>query len=284
MNQSRKKKTTESARASEKKKQSVVTGRLEMRAWEDALYPLGIYYVLSTIFMILAEGFIGGGRSNYMLWQVASTAMTLPIFYFMFYRPDTILYPNPFRFRKELVPKTLMIVVVSMLLGVGLNNLLYLSPLAKLSTGFIEANTSFYGGGIGWRLLGSGLLIPVLEELVYRGVIFQRIKRHKGFIWGAFWSALLFGLMHFNVMQFIYGFLFGMALALFVEYTGHLYGAIVGHMAANLFAIVRTETGFLGETASGQWWSWLITAGFVLLAVLGLYFIAKKTGVCDRKS
>ena len=34
MNQSRKKKTTESARASEKKKQSVVTGRLEMRAWE----------------------------------------------------------------------------------------------------------------------------------------------------------------------------------------------------------------------------------------------------------
>ena len=84
MNQSRKKKTTESARAPEKKKQSVVTGRLEMRAWEDALYPLGIYYVLSTIFMILAEGFIGGGRSNYMLWQVVSTAMTLPIFYFMF--------------------------------------------------------------------------------------------------------------------------------------------------------------------------------------------------------
>ena len=90
--------------------------------------------------------------------------------------------------------------------------------------------------------------------------------------------------MHYNEKQFIYGLLFGIALALFVEYTGHLYGAIVRQMTANIYAIIRTETGFLGETASGQWWSWLITAGFVLLAVLGLYFIAKKSGVCDRKS
>ncbi len=59
-----------------------------------------------------------------------------------------------------------------------------------------------------------------------------------------FLSALLFGLIHFNIVQFVYAFLLGLVLAAFMYKSGHVYAAMIGHITANAFAVIRTRPVF----------------------------------------
>jgi len=58
-------------------------------------------------------------------------------------------------------------------------------------------------------------------------------------------SALIFGIMHVNLVQFLYAAVIGLFLAFVLEKTGKLSMAVFGHIAANLVAVLRTETGRL---------------------------------------
>ena len=58
-------------------------------------------------------------------------------------------------------------------------------------------------------------------------------------------SALIFGIMHVNLVQFLYAAVIGLLLAFVLEKTGKLSMAVFGHIAANLVAVLRTETGWL---------------------------------------
>ena len=51
--------------------------------------------------------------------------------------------------------------------------------------------------------------------------------------------------MHVNLVQFLYAAVIGLLLAFVLEKTGKLSMAVFGHIAANLAAVLRTETGWL---------------------------------------
>jgi hypothetical protein len=56
-----------------------------------------------------------------------------------------------------------------------------------------------------------------------------------------------------------------------MEHTGHLYGAIAGHMTVNLISVVRTETGILDATVDGSAFAWTISIAFLIVGVILLY-------------
>ena len=58
-------------------------------------------------------------------------------------------------------------------------------------------------------------------------------------------SALIFGLVHANLVQFLYAAVLGCLLALLYEKTGFFYVPVLGHIAANTVSVVREETGWL---------------------------------------
>ncbi len=58
-------------------------------------------------------------------------------------------------------------------------------------------------------------------------------------------SALLFGALHFNLVQLCYAAVLGLLLAHIVERTGSLIAAAAAHMAANLASVLWTETDWL---------------------------------------
>ena len=66
----------------------------------------------------------------------------------------------------------------------------------------------------------------------------------------------MFGLIHFNIVQFVYAFLLGLVLAAFMYKSGHVYAAMIGHITANAFAVIRTETGILDNTLDGSVMAW----------------------------
>ena len=89
-------------------------------------------------------------------------------------------------------------------------------------------------------ILSSGILAPISEELVFRGCIFNIIKRtHKEMI-AMIVSAIIFGIIHMNITQGIYAAMLGIILAYAYIVTKTILIPIIMHMSANLISVFIT--------------------------------------------
>lgn len=245
---------------------------LATKIW-NMLYPIGMYYVVIVCMMYGLQTFLGVDEKWYMVRQIIASLVALPVLY-SFYRYDRIMKSYEriqFLIGKKMLRLTIGIILSVAFLSVGLNNLIALSPLIDLSAGFQEANAKFFGGKLIFELLGSALLIPIVEELLFRGIVYQRGKRDFGVVIGALLSALAFALLHFNAVQGIYGFFLGIVLAFAVELTGHVYGAMIGHITANFLAVLRTETGCMDWMIESKEWNRYLLSGMILLIGILLF-------------
>ena len=88
------------------------------------------------------------------------------------------------------------------------------------------------------QLLGLGVLVPLAEELIFRGLIYTRIRKRIPAGAAIFFSALLFALFHGNVIQMIFAFPLALILAWLYERSGWFACPLAFHMGANLTAII----------------------------------------------
>lgn len=87
------------------------------------------------------------------------------------------------------------------------------------------------------QLVGLGLLVPLAEELIFRGLIYERMKRFFSVKVSVLLSALLFALYHGNPIQMIFAFPMAVALAVVMEHGGSILFPVLFHMGANLAAV-----------------------------------------------
>ncbi len=107
---------------------------------------------------------------------------------------------------------------------------------------------------VGFRVVGSALLVPLVEEMAFRGYLLRRLaaadiegEDARRFSWVAFLvSSAAFGLMH---GRWLAGAVAGMAYALAFYRRGKLGDAVVAHVTTNgctaLFVLI-----------TGQWSLW----------------------------
>lgn len=81
------------------------------------------------------------------------------------------------------------------------------------------------------------LLGPVLEELLFRGAITRELLRKFRPGMAIFISGLLFGLIHFNPVQTVFGFLAGMLLAWLYWRTRSVIPCVVVHVLNNSLSV-----------------------------------------------
>jgi hypothetical protein len=85
---------------------------------------------------------------------------------------------------------------------------------------------------------------PLVEELIFRGVLFPAF-RDLGFPRFAFWgTSLLFGLSHFNATAFVPLTAFGAMLAWAYARTGNLLTSWVAHVLFNLAPFIMVMMGW----------------------------------------
>ncbi len=89
-------------------------------------------------------------------------------------------------------------------------------------------------------LILYGVVSPLVEEIVFRGIIFNRIKKFYSVTKAVIFSALLFGAFHGNLPQFAYGTCMGVLIALCYEWTGCFYAPLLFHAAANVAVFLAT--------------------------------------------
>ena len=78
------------------------------------------------------------------------------------------------------------------------------------------------------------LVSPVIEEMIYRGILYRSLKPETGRAAAAGISALLFALGHRGWARMGLSLLFGLGAAWITERTGRLRGAALAHIGWNL--------------------------------------------------
>lgn len=104
-------------------------------------------------------------------------------------------------------------------------NLCGLTAMEQLETASAQSTTIS-------MLLYSGFFAPVAEELIYRGFVLRSLEPY-GKTFAIVVSATLFGVMHGNLFQMIFGFLAGLVLG-YTAITYSIRWSILLHILNNL--------------------------------------------------
>ena len=131
--------------------------------------------------------------------------------------------------------------VMSVAFTVGLNNILLLTNIAEYSDAYQESAELLYMPSLGVQLLCLGVIYPVMEELIFRGVVYKRMRANTMAGIAMFSSAIFFGLYHGNSVQFVYGTFSGVMLAYFCEKFSTIKAPILAHVLMNITAVILTE-------------------------------------------
>ncbi|WOO34669.1 type II CAAX endopeptidase family protein [Anaerocolumna sp. AGMB13020] len=99
--------------------------------------------------------------------------------------------------------------------------------------GYGELIDSLGMGNTFISFLYVGLVAPIAEELIFRGVTFNKARKYMPFLAANFAQALLFGIYHMNLIQGLYAFAMGLSFGL-IRRAYSLIGAILLHMTVNI--------------------------------------------------
>ena len=150
----------------------------------------------------------------------------------------------------------------------------------ELFNRIFESDFGIWGG-----ILRVVILAPVVEELIFRGVIFSGFQRNYHAFWAVFFSALLFALFHLNPWQFGPTFLLGLILGWVRLRTGSLLAAIFTHALHNgmIFLIVYCKiTPEAILLPASRVLDYIICLAIVVVGVILLHYVNQKRKSADK--
>lgn len=146
------------------------------------------------------------------------------------------------------------------------------------STGVMAHEFNVYEFAI--SILCTGIFIPIVEEYVFRGVIFSYLRRY-GLAFGVVASAVIFGIAHASPTQSVYAFVFGVFSALVMAVTGNIKTSILFHAGNNLTTIFL---GYLLGGTDAKTFN-IISSVYLLvvsaIGIYGIYAFCKKDGIAE---
>ena len=130
---------------------------------------------------------------------------------------------------------------------------LFLAGVGAVHADAVAADASAQAGRVSLPLgiLIYGILSPLAEETVFRGITLQRLyllchenkSRKTAFLLAAGLSSLLFGVYHGSLVQGVYAAAMGFLFCLFLALGGNLFGVIVLHGGANVMTLFLSQAG-----------------------------------------
>ena len=248
---------------------------------------------VSSVRMILGSGsfYIGGVTGSIVNSVVSNTPLILMIsaavtfcIYLLFYRKRKADLKSFCRIRM-LKPLYMLLLI---LFGLSLNILLefiltIFSTLDFFKNQFENYNDLYaqlLGGGFLLSLLGAGILVPVFEEFLFRGLVFGELKKITNVKAALILQAVIFGIYHMNLIQGSYAFIIALALGFLYYKSGSLLAPFLLHITINSSSIVMSRflTDEMLQNSSAP-----VLLSSVVLFVFSTAVLLKKANVSNRK-
>lgn len=131
----------------------------------------------------------------------------------------------------------------AVMLSLALSSLIFSAHIDNIAGSYEDVAGRLLQGNVIYRLAVSGVIVPAAEEIIYRGLVYGRALREFGRAGAIVISSAAFGIFHFNLVQGIYAFLIGMALAYFYDKYENLKVSIYMHMAINIVSVLLEYYG-----------------------------------------
>jgi uncharacterized protein len=126
------------------------------------------------------------------------------------------------------------------------------------------------------------VIAPIVEELIFRGVIMHGLMRNYSKGTAIFFSGLLFALFHMNPWQFSATFILGIILGWVMVRTRNIGLCIAGHGINNLLVLLSvTYSHQIAQSSFLQLSTYsvmIISLFLVILSILLMYRVTVKTG------
>lgn len=97
--------------------------------------------------------------------------------------------------------------------------------------------SAIYESSVILQIAAAGIVAPVVEELIFRGLIYKRIKEISNIKTAAVLSAVIFGVFHGNWVQAPYAFFIGLAAVFVYEKYKSVMAPILLHISANMASV-----------------------------------------------
>lgn len=177
--------------------------------------------------------------------------------------------------RRERPRNYIIALLVSCCAVLGLNLLFDLTGIIDNSAAYQAVAAGQLSASLAVGLICYGIISPLAEELVFRGIVYNELKRSYRLPLAMLISALLFGLYHMNPVQGGYGFIMGLLLAYLYEYFGSFLWPVLVHMLANSLAYILSNTS-LSTTVIRSWPAAIVCAAVTIVGIKLLGFDKKK--------
>ena len=119
-------------------------------------------------------------------------------------------------------------------LSLGLNNLIFIGNLSDMSESYQATMEAFYSSPLAIQIVVLVVLVPVSEELVFRGLLFRRLRERASYMQAALY--------------------------------GSVKAPIAAHMVMNLFSVLATEYNLTDWLAHDQMRIGIVTVGCAFVA------------------
>ncbi len=107
-----------------------------------------------------------------------------------------------------------------------------------------DTQDALLGSNLVIQLIGLGIVIPVQEEVLFRGLVYQRLKDYnKGWV-SILLASAFFAVYHGNALQILFAFPMSVLITWIYEKEKVLLAPILFHMTVNLSSVLITLKGW----------------------------------------
>lgn len=155
------------------------------------------------------------------------------------------------------------LIILGVILSLMYNVFAYYLNFA-LKTSLFDNNSN-----IAVTLLSTGILGPIIEELMFRGIIYNELKSKYSNMKSILITTIFFAIIHINIIQILYALIIGFILVFVYEKYNNIKAPIILHMASNI-----TTTLFLPLLIKNNL---IINYGIFIFSLILLIILKKYT-------
>lgn len=248
----------------------------------DFALTYGILFLMQMLLNLAMNGFLKS-KAGWFLEYASPVAVYMDAFgtficaivFYVLYKKEKILPISAIverRINKRFYKDSFLIGGFGIAVALFLNLVFTYLQLVSASQTYQEVANVQYSVPMLYGLIIYGVIKPVEEELLFRGLIYGRMRQYYPLMFSVPVSALIFGACHGNLIQLLYGFVMGCILAVLFEKYRSIKANILFHSMANIAVYLFSVIPWLNKMLLGM--TGFCTSG--ILTLLFLFILMKK--------